>query len=165
MMHAEDERPLTPQQYLDDMVEARGYVLPYHQGMAANDFDVLTAADGLVRAAYLKPRRLSRVTKELLFVLSLTVMRAPRQQLAGHIRVALDCGAHPLEILEAMEIALPEAGAVAFQEGFATWVEVVGAEVMEPSPEAIERFRAAAAAEAATAGVARGEPATTARHA
>ena len=34
------------QAYIDDMARRRGYVLAYHKGMAAADFDVLKAADG-----------------------------------------------------------------------------------------------------------------------
>jgi 4-carboxymuconolactone decarboxylase len=123
-----------PQRYLDAMVARRGYVLDYHKVMAAHDFPVLRAADGLVSAAYLAQRRLSRATKELLFILSLTVLRADAAHIASHIRVALGLGVTPEEILEALEIALPEAGVVAFQHGFDVWREVVGAEGLEPSP-------------------------------
>lgn len=70
------------QQYVDDMVRRRGYVLKYHKVMAEHDCDVLMAADGLVQAAYLKQRRLDRRTKELLFILSLTVLGAG----TGHIQ-------------------------------------------------------------------------------
>ena len=46
-------------------------------------------------------------------------------------------GSRPLkEILEAIEISLPEAGVVAFQEGFEAWREVVDAEGIEPSVDA-----------------------------
>jgi 4-carboxymuconolactone decarboxylase len=121
------------QAYLDDMVSRRGYVLDYHKVMAANDFPVLQAADRLVSAAYLSQRSLSRATKELLFILSLTVMRADPAHIASHIRVALKEGVTPQEILEAIEIALPEAGVVAFQHGFDVWREVVGAEGLEPT--------------------------------
>jgi 4-carboxymuconolactone decarboxylase len=41
-----------------------------------------------------------------------------------------------MEILEAIEIALPEAGVVAFQHGFDAWAEVVGADGIEPRVEA-----------------------------
>lgn len=123
------------QAYVDDMVRSRGYVLDYHRHMAAADVDVLRAADGLVRAAYLEPRRLDRKTKELLFILSLTVLRADHHHIASHIRVALDEGATPEEILEAIEIALPEAGVVAFQHGFGVWADVTGAPAIDPSPE------------------------------
>jgi 4-carboxymuconolactone decarboxylase len=127
------EKTIEAQAYLDDMVSRRGYVLDYHKAMAANDFRVLQAADQLVSTAYLSQRSLSRATKELLFILSLTVMRADPDHIATHIRVALNEGVSPQEILEALEIALPEAGVVAFQHGFAVWRQVVGAEMLEPS--------------------------------
>ncbi len=122
------------QAYVDDMVRRRGYVLPYHQAMAAVDLPVMQAADGLVSAAYLSERTLDRGTKELLFVLSLTVLKAERHHIASHIRTALRVGLSAQEILEAIEIALPEAGVVAFQHGFDVWREVVGVTGIEPSP-------------------------------
>ncbi len=124
--------------YLDEMVQARGYVLDYHKVLAEQDYDVLQATNGLVDAAYLCQRTLDRKTKELLFILSLTVMRASKGHITSHIRVALDLGVTPQEILEAIEIALPEAGIVAFQVGFDAWREVVGATGIEPSVEVHE---------------------------
>jgi 4-carboxymuconolactone decarboxylase len=121
------------QRYLDDMVARRGYVLDYHKVMAAQDLPVLKAADDLVSAAYLSQRLLSAQTKELLFILSLTVLRSQPAHIASHIRVALNLGVTPEEILEALEIALPEAGVVAFQHGFDVWRDVVGAAGLEPS--------------------------------
>jgi 4-carboxymuconolactone decarboxylase len=94
------------------------------------------AANGLVEAAYLKERRLDRKTKELIFVASLTAMRASRAHIQSHIRLALDLGLSKEEILEAIEISLSEAGVVAFQEGFEAWREVVDAEGIEPTVEA-----------------------------
>ncbi|AYY14994.1 carboxymuconolactone decarboxylase family protein [Actinobacteria bacterium YIM 96077] len=130
-----DER----QEYVDEMVRRRGYVLDYHRVMAAHDLPVLKATDGLVSAAYLDQRLLDRRTKELLFILSLTVMRAERHHITSHIRVALRHGVSAQEILEAIEIALPEAGVVAFQHGFDVWREVVGAEGIDPSPGATDQ--------------------------
>lgn len=127
------ETPDEAQNYIDDMVRARGYVLPYHKLMARADFPVLKAANQLVAAAYTDQRRLSRATKELLFITSLTVLRASPGHIESHIRVALDLGVSPEEILEAIEIALPEAGVVAFQHGFEVWAKVVGAVPLEPS--------------------------------
>ena len=118
------------------MAEKRGYVLDYHKVMAEQDFEVLQAANDLIEAAYLKERRLDRKTKELLFIVSLTVMRASKSHLQSHIRVALDLGLSKEEILEAIEITLPEAGVVVFQEGFEAWREVTGAEGIEPTVEA-----------------------------
>ena len=131
-----DASPEDAQRYLDDMVARRGYVLDYHRVMAANDLPVLKAADDLVTAAYLAPRRLDRATKELLFVLSLTVLRADKAHIKSHIRVALQLGVTPEELLEALEIALPEAGVVAFQHGFDAWREAVDAPALDPTPPA-----------------------------
>src|ERR671932_1003008 len=124
------------QAYIDQMAKERGYVLDYHKVMTEYDFDVLQAANGLVDAAYLKPRRLDRKTKELIFITSLTAMRASKGHIQSHIRVALDLGLSKEEILEAIEISLPEAGIVAFQEGFGASREVTRAKGVEPSVEA-----------------------------
>ncbi|GAA3792763.1 MULTISPECIES: carboxymuconolactone decarboxylase family protein [Amycolatopsis] len=125
-----------PQRYIDDMARERGYVLDYHKVMAKHDFGVLQAANGLVGAAYLDQRALDRKTKELIFIVSLTVMRAAKGHIQSHIKVALDLGVTAREILEAIEISLPEAGVVAFQAGFEAWCEVVGADGLEPTVEA-----------------------------
>ncbi len=115
------------------MARKRGYVLDYHKVMAKHDYTVLKAANGLVEAAYLNDRLLDRRTKELIFIVSLTVLKAPRGQIESHIRVALDLGVSQQEILEAIEISLPEAGVVAFQIGFDAWKQVVGATGIEPT--------------------------------
>lgn len=133
------------QQYIDEMVRKRGYVLDYHKVMAKHDFPVLEAANGLVGAAYLDQRTLDRRTKELIFIVSLTVMRAAKGHIQSHIRVALDLGVTPQEILEAIEISLPEAGIVAFQTGFDAWREVLGADGLEPTVKAHEGGSGAAA--------------------
>lgn len=132
------EEPSPAQAYIDDMARQRGYVLEYHKLMAEADFDVLKAANNLISAAYLKPRTLDRQTKELLFILSLTVMRASKEHIQSHIRVALELGVTPAEILEAIEIALPEAGVVAFQSGVEAWAEVVEAPLLEPTVEPLD---------------------------
>jgi len=121
--------------YVNAMARKRGYVLPYHKLLANADFPVLKAANAMVAAAYTDQRRLSRETKELIFITSLTVLKASPGHIASHIRVALDLGVSPQEILEAIEIALPEAGVVAFQHGFEVWCDVVGAEGIEPTVE------------------------------
>jgi 4-carboxymuconolactone decarboxylase len=139
-MATDDEK----QTYIDDMVRSRGYVLDYHKVMAKQDYDVLAATNGLVNAAYLDQRTLDRRTKELIFIVSLTVMRASKGHIQSHIRVALDIGVTPREILEAIEIALPEAGVVAFQVGFDAWREVTGADGIEPTVAAHEGGRGGA---------------------
>lgn len=121
------------QEYIDAAVAKRGYALDYHKILAAADFPVLKAANHVVSAAYLDQRLLDRRTKELLFILSLTVLRAPAPQIRSHIQVALDIGVSKEEILEAIEIALPEAGIVAFQGGVEAWQDVVGITPIEPT--------------------------------
>jgi 4-carboxymuconolactone decarboxylase len=121
------------QAYIDAMARERGYVLDYHKVMVQQDLEFMQAANTIVDAAYLKQRRLDRKTKELIFIVSLTVMRAAKGHIQSHIRVALDLGCTPEEILEAIEISFPEAGAVAFQAGFDAWREVIGAAGIEPS--------------------------------
>lgn len=128
-MAEDDER----QAYINEMARARGYVLDYHKVMAQADFPVLQKANELIASVYLAPRQLDRRTKELLFVASLTVMRAGKGHIQSHIRAALDLGVTPQEILEAIEIALPEAGVVAFQAGFEAWREIVGVPGIEPT--------------------------------
>ena len=131
----EEGRAISAQAYVDDMVRRRGYVLDYHKVMAKQDLAFMKAADGIVQAAYLAERTLDRRTKELIFVVSLTVLRAAKEHIASHMRVALDLGVTPRELLEAIEIAFPEAGAVAFQWGFDVWREMVGAGGIEPSAD------------------------------
>ncbi|MBY4130161.1 carboxymuconolactone decarboxylase family protein [Rhodococcus fascians] len=132
-MTVEAETPVEAQAYIDNIATTRGYVLDYHKVMAKNDFPLLQAANGVVAAAYLDQRTLDRKTKELIFIVSLTVMRATKGHIQSHIRVALDLGLSPREILEAIEISLPEAGIVAFQAGVDAWREVVGADGIEPT--------------------------------
>jgi len=87
------ERPVVAdadrEAYLDEMVLRRGYALPYHKATAEADLPVLKAADNLAAAAYLSQRTLGRGTMELLFILSLTVLKAERHHIASRIRTAL----------------------------------------------------------------------------
>ncbi len=129
------------QAYVDDMVTKRGYILDYHKVMAKQDWDVLVAANGLVEACYLKERTLDRKTKELLFILSLVVMRASKGHIQSHIKAGLDAGLSSREILEAIELSLPEAGVVVFQHGFECWKEMVDVDGIEPTVEAFSAVK------------------------
>ena len=126
------------QAYIDEMARSRGYVLGYHKAMAEADFDALQAANDLVNAVYTRPRLLDRKTKELLFCATLTAMRAGKGHLQSHIRAAMTHGSSAQEVLEAIEITLPEAGVVAFQAGFEAWREVVGVKGIEPTVKVFE---------------------------
>lgn len=129
--------PTAQQAYIDEMARKRGYVLDYHKYMAQADYDVLKAANNLVDSVYLRQRKLDRKTKELLFIISLTVLRSQKSHIRSHIRVAIELGLSPEEILEAIELTLPEAGVVVFQEGLEAWREEVNALPLEPSADAM----------------------------
>jgi 4-carboxymuconolactone decarboxylase len=129
--------PSEEQHYIDEMARRRGYVLDYHKIMVKHDVEFMRAADHIVNAAYLDQRTLDRRTKELIFIVSLTVLRAQKEHIVSHIRAALKAGCTSVEVLEAIEIAYPEAGAVAFQWGMEAWREVVQPDGIEPSPGVI----------------------------
>jgi 4-carboxymuconolactone decarboxylase len=129
-----DKRRAEAQAYLDEMVRKRGYVLDYHRTIVAADPDFAKAANRLAEVAYLEDRLLDKKTKELLFIVSLAALRAPKSHIQSHIRLALKFGLTPEEILEAIEIVMPEAGVVAFQGGLEAWAETCEAEMLDPSP-------------------------------
>jgi 4-carboxymuconolactone decarboxylase len=122
-----------PQAYIDAMATGRGYVPDYHKIMARHDFGVLQATNGLARATYEDPRALDPKVKELLFIVSLTALRAGSGFLPSHIQRSLDLGTSAQEVLEAIELVLPVAGIVAFLSGFEAWCQVTAATGIEPS--------------------------------
>jgi 4-carboxymuconolactone decarboxylase len=124
---------MEPQAYIDAMAQSRGYVPDYHKIMALHDFKVLTATNGLAQATYEEERSLDRKTKQLLFIVALTSLRAGKEFLISHVQRALDLGITSTEILEAIEIALPVAGIVAYIAGFEAWREVTAAKGIEPT--------------------------------
>ena len=101
--------------------------------MARHDFGVLQATNGLARATYEDPRALDPKVKELLFIVSLTALRAGSGFLPSHIQRSLDLGTSAQEVLEAIELVLPVAGIVAFLSGFEAWCQVTAATGIEPS--------------------------------
>jgi 4-carboxymuconolactone decarboxylase len=111
--------------YLSELAARRGYVLPPPRALVESDFELMQAMNGLVEKAYLAPRCLSGREKELIFIVSLTVLRADHGHIEGHIEKALNLGVDSQDILEAIEIALPEAGVVAFQHGVEAWLAAV----------------------------------------
>lgn len=113
------------ERYLAAMRERRGYVLDYHATLVEHDLPLMKVVDEVVDAAYLSQRRLSAREKELIFIVSLTVLQAPKAHIESHINKALNIGVDPRDILEAIEISLPEAGVVAFQQGVEAWQSVM----------------------------------------
>ena len=53
------------------------------------------------------------------------------EQIQAHVRVALDSGATPQEILEAMETVVMPMGMLAFRQGLQAWAAEVGLKPLE----------------------------------
>ncbi|NQT04511.1 MAG: carboxymuconolactone decarboxylase family protein [Dehalococcoidia bacterium] len=121
------------QAFVDKMYRERGYILDFHKVMAAEDFDFLKAYDQLIQAGYTKQRTLDAKTKEIIYAVILTSVKASVDHIKSHIKLALDYGATKKEVLEALEICIPAASVPAFMIGFEAWKQVVSPQRVEPS--------------------------------
>src|SRR5437870_3600943 len=111
------------------MKKRRGYILPFHELLAAHDPGFLRSYDAFLDAALLSQRELDRKTKELVLTGVLTAIAAPRGHIAAHFRAAIAAGATKTEVLEALELVLPSAGVARFMEGLEIWQEELVAPV------------------------------------
>jgi 4-carboxymuconolactone decarboxylase len=107
------------------MKDRRGYVLPFHEALAAHDPQFLQAYDAFLDVAFLAQRGLDRRTKELVLVAVLTAVAAPRAHIAAHVRAATEAGATTKDVLETLELVLPSAGVARFMEGMEVWEQEV----------------------------------------
>jgi len=121
------------QAFVDKMYKERGYILDFHKVMAAEDFDFLQAYNQMLEAVYTKQRTLDAKTKEILFTVILTAVKANVDHIKAHLKAALDYGATKQEILEALELCLPAASVPAFMNGLEAWKQVVSPDRVEPS--------------------------------
>jgi 4-carboxymuconolactone decarboxylase len=121
------------QAFVDKMYRERGYILDFHKVMVAEDFEFLKAYDQLIQAGYTKKRTLDAKTKEIIYAVILTAVKASVDHIKSHIKLALDYGATKKEVLEALEICIPAASVPAFMIGFEAWKQVVSPERVEPS--------------------------------
>lgn len=112
------------QSLLEDIVRRRGYVHEFHRALAEHDLEFLQAYEELLDAAYLRPRRLSRLTKELIYVALLAGIGARGEDLRAHMAAAASEGATSGDILEVLELTLPVAGSARVTETINVWREV-----------------------------------------
>ena len=112
--------------YLEEAERTRGYTLEFHRIMAAADFAWLQKYNGFIEATYTGQRTLDRKTKELLQVAVEAALRADVEQIQEHVRLALEHGATPAEVLEALEAVIAPMGALAFRRGLQAWAAEVG---------------------------------------
>ena len=114
------------QAFLDETGQNRGYTLEMHQIMAANDLEWAKKYNQFIEATYTGQRLLDRKTKELLQIVVEAALRADVEQIQAHVRVALESGASPREILDALQAVIAPMGALAFRRGLQAWAAETG---------------------------------------
>ena len=114
------------EEMLKEIAQSRGYTLEMHRIMAEVDMEWVTSYNQFIEATYTGQRLLDRKTKELLQVAVETALRADVDQIQAHIRVALQEGATPMEVLEAMQCVIMPMGALAYRRGLQAWSAETG---------------------------------------
>ena len=114
------------QAFLDETGQNRGYTLEMHRIMATHDLEWAKKYNQFIEATYTGQRLLDRKTKELLQIVVEAALRADVEQIQAHIRVALQEGASPREILEALQAVIAPMGALAFRRGLQAWAAETG---------------------------------------
>ncbi len=118
-------------EFLQRTQQTRGYTLEMHRIMAAADLEWARKYNEFIEATYTGQRTLDRKTKELLQIVVEAALRADVEQIQAHVRVALDEGATPQEILEALQAVIAPMGALAFRRGVQAWAAETGFQVPE----------------------------------
>ncbi len=114
-----------------EMHRKRGYTLEMHRIMAAADPEWFAKYAAFADATYLDERGLDRKTKELLQIVVESALRADVEQIRAHVRLALDAGATPREILEALQAVVLPMGALALRRGLQAWAAETGFKPLE----------------------------------
>ena len=114
------------QEFLNRTGQDRGYTLEMHRIMAEVDLEWAEKYNTFIQATYTGQRTLDRKTKELLQVAVEAALRADVEQIQAHVRVALQEGATPTEILEALQAVIMPMGALAFRRGLQAWAAETG---------------------------------------
>lgn len=110
--------------FLEGVVRNHGHVSDAHRVLAEHDVDFLRAFDAVVDIAERQPRRLPRLTKELVTVAVLAAIGAPRDQLRAHMMASSSEGATSADLLELLELVLAPAGMARFAEAVEVWKQV-----------------------------------------
>ena len=114
------------QAFLANAEQTRGYTLEMHRIMAKTDLEWATKYNDFIEATYTGQRLLDRKTKELLQIVVEAALRADVEQIQAHVKVALEVGATPREILEALQSVIAPMGALAFRRGLQAWAAETG---------------------------------------
>ena len=116
------------QRLIEEAAQTRGYTLEMHRINALADPEWTQKYGEFIEATYTGQRLLDRKTKELLQIVVEVALRADQEQIQAHMRVALNEGATPREILEAMQAVIAPMGALAFRRGVQAWAAETGFE-------------------------------------
>ena len=114
------------EEMLKEIAQSRGYTLEMHRIMAEVDMEWVTSYNQFIDATYTGQRLLDRKTKELLQVAVEAALRADVDQIQAHIHVAIQEGATPMEVLEAMQCVIMPMGALAYRRGLQAWSAETG---------------------------------------
>ena len=114
------------EEMLKQMAENRGYTLEMHRIMAEVDMEWVGKYNQFIEATYTGQRTLDRKTKELLQIAVEAALRADVDQIQAHIHVALQEGATPTEVLEALQCVIMPMGGLAFRRGLQGWSAETG---------------------------------------
>ena len=117
--------------FLDKTAQNRGYTLEMHKIMAIADIEWAQKYNAFIEATYTGQRTQDRKTKELLQIVVEAALRADVEQIQAHVRVALQEGATPQEILESLQAVIAPMGALAFRRGLQAWAAETGFEIPE----------------------------------
>ena len=112
--------------YLEAMKKRRGFVLESDRLMMEADPEWQRAWYEFSHDTYSKQRRLDRKTVELLQMVANTAMRADVKTIEVHIKMALDVGCTPGEIMEACENVVMVTGSNVFHTFQVAYGNVVG---------------------------------------
>lgn len=118
--------------YLREMIDTRGYVLDYHKVLVSEDLRFMKGVNGLFAAAYVDEGALSKKVKELLFVVLMTAVGAPKDVIKIHVDLAEKAGWSKAEVLQALEMSVLPCGMPKFFAGYEAWTEVFDVERIEP---------------------------------
>ena len=111
---------------LDEIAKEAGSVAEFHKMMVEVDPEWLNAFRTFIQASYTAQRTLDRKTLELLQVVAHSAMRADLEAIQSHVRLALEAGATPHEIMEANEAVILITGSIAFHRFRQAWAAEVG---------------------------------------
>lgn len=114
------------QAFLEQTSQNRGYTLEFHRIMAEADLEWARKYNEFIEATYTGQRTLDRKTKELLQIVVEAALRADVEQIQLHVKLALQEGATPREILEALQSVIAPMGALAFRRGVQAWAAETG---------------------------------------